>query len=410
MELYDTSADFKKNVSDILEANGIAAGLHTYSHYIRYDCKPILADPKWQKQLGVIGEYTVAEDVSADADFIPTVESTENVPSYVSFFARSSPLILIGNEIVYFDHAENGFKALERGRAGTKAVAHKKGEIIKHLDGYYHGIAPVSGSELFLQIARNTAKTFNEGGFKMIYLDALDGITRHCEKHEYWYYTAMFVCELLQYCDRYPLIEFSTFFPALYAARGRVGAHDTPWRSYKKWNEHHTASNRAYINSHLAPTLGWYDFYPLTDKYPGNEHTKYHHADQIEHMGALALMYDFSNVFNGTRKYTYERYAGVRRNVALYKKYDDLRKSLYFDEDYREKLKDSPYEVHLKEKRGGRWCFVEKDYQIAKLYDLNDSDRNCGFFKNPFGAQPPFGSSASLCPRILSSLTAKTLR
>ena len=32
----------------------------------------------------------------------------------------------------------------------------------------------------------------------------------------------------------------------------------------------------------------------------------------------------------------------------------------------------------------------EKDYQVAKLFDLNDAERNYGSFKNPFGAQVPF--------------------
>ncbi|MBR5520344.1 MAG: hypothetical protein IKU55_06465, partial [Clostridia bacterium] len=324
------------------------------------------------------------------ADFIPTVESTENVPPYVSFLAKSSPLLLIGNEIVKFDHAKNGFKVLNRGWAGTKAVAHKKGEKIKHLDGFFRMIAPVIGSDLFLKIARDTAKTFNEGGFKMIYLDALDGISRHCEECEVWYYTTMFLCEVLQNCNQYPLLEFSTFFPALYAVRCRAGAIDTPHRAYKNWNNQHAKANAAHVNRHLAPTLGWYNFYPTTDEYPGNEHTKYHHTDAIEHMGAIALMHDFSNVFNGTSKETYDRYAGMRRNVALYKKYDDLRKSLYFSEEYRQKLRESAHEVALIEKRGKKFSFVEKDYQIAKLYDLNDSERNFGTFKNPFGAQIPF--------------------
>lgn len=389
-EEYDCAADFKKNISDVLEANGMSSGLHTYSHYIRYDCDALLADPRWQKDLGVLCEYTLSEDISADADFIPSEESTDNVPPYVNHFAKSTPLVLIGEEIVYFELARGGFKVSKRGYAGTKATAHKKGEKIKHIDGYYHGIAPICGSELFLQIARNTAKAFNEGGFKMIYLDALDGMRQHCERYECWYYTAMFVCEILKYCNEYPLIEFSTFFPALYAARGRVGARDLPYRAYKHWNEYHVMENKAYINRHLAPTLGWYNFYPQTDKYPGNEHTKYHHTDQIEHMGALALMYDFSNVFNGTKKASYERFAGVRRNVAIYKKYDDLRKEGYFSEEYRRKLIESPYDVELIEKRGNRFSFVEKDYQIAKLYDLNDSERNTAQFNNPFGAQTPF--------------------
>ena len=51
---------------------------------------------------------------------------------------------------------------------------------------------------------------------------------------------------------------------------------------------------------------------------------------------------------------------------------------------------DGPYEYHLKEKRGGKWTFVEKDYQYAKLFDLSDPARNVGDFKNPFGAQVPF--------------------
>lgn len=389
-ERYRDAAAFKQNVSDVLEANGMSSGLHTYSHYIRYDCDAILADPKWQAQLGVIGEYTVAEDLPADADFIPTEEATDQVPPYVNFFSRSSPLILIGEEIVRFDHAANGFRVLERGAAGTKATAHAKGEKIRHLDGFYHGIAPVCGSELFLQIARNTARAFNEGGFRMIYLDALDGLAHHCEAYEFWYYAAMFVCEILKHCDRYPLIEFSTFVPALYAARGRVGAHDMPYRAYKNWNEYHAMENAAHIKRHLAPTLGWYCFYPQTEAYPGNEHTKYHHTDAIERMGAIALMYDFSNVFNGLTKEEYDRYAGLRRNIALYKKYDDLRKSLAFDEDYRRKLIACPWEVQLREKRGKRFTFVEKDYRIAKLYDLRDDDRNTAHFKNPFGAQVPF--------------------
>ena len=120
MERYESAAEFKKNVSDVLEANGIASGLHTYSHYIRYDCDTILSDPKCQKDLGVLGEYTLAEDVSADADFLPTVESTENVPQYVSFFAKSSPLVLVGNEIMNFIHDKNGFKINHRGGCGSQ--------------------------------------------------------------------------------------------------------------------------------------------------------------------------------------------------------------------------------------------------------------------------------------------------
>ena len=398
-ERYESANDFKKNVSDVLEANGLASGLHTYSHYIRYDC-PLLADEKWQGDLKVIETLTLAEDIDENELFLKTNESTNDVSNDFTFFSKSTPLLLVGNEVVQFAEAKDGFKLLARGCAGSKAVAHKKGEIIKHIEGFYHGATPVLGSDLFLEIARLTAKAFNEGGFSQIYLDAFDAIIKHCDReNEAWFYFAQFVCEILKYTDKYPLIEYAAMDPSIWAARGRVGAFDTPYRSYKEFNLRHLEYNRDFIDRYSAPTLGWYSFYPTTDKYPGNEHTKYHHTDSIEFMGAMAVMYDFSNVFNGMTPASLERLAGLRRNVKLYRKYDDLRKQGYFADEYLEKLRKGKYEYKLKEK-DGKWIFVEKDYKIAKLYDLNDADRNFAKFRNPFKTQVPFIRIESLLSTV----------
>lgn len=388
---YENGAEFKKNVSDVLAEHGMTAGLHTYSFYLSYNCAPLLSDPKYQKDLKVMNTFTLAEDISADTAFFTTEESVDVISMDRGFCRTNSPMMLIDEELISFDKAENGIKITERGCAGTKAVPHRKGALVKHIEGHYHGLCPVFGSELFLEIARRTGKTYSEGGFHMIYLDALDGIHYHSEAGmEDWFYIAQFVCEVLKYCDTDPVLEGATFMPSMYAARGRIGAWDTPYRGYKNWNDKHALENKNYIDRYSAPILGWYDYYPMTDFYPGNEHTKYHHTDAIEHLGALAVKYDYANVFNGTSKGSLTRYAGMRRNIALYRKYDALRKAQYFSPEYRRKLLDCPYEVQLIEKRGKRYSFVEKDYQIAKLYDLNDSARNTGKFRNPFGAQVPF--------------------
>lgn len=389
-ERYPNAAEFKKNVTDVLEAQGIQTGLHTYSFYIRYDCDGILADPKWQKQLGVLETFTLARDIAADADFLPTTESTEAVSKDFGFMARNTPFILVGEEIIKFENAPDGFKVAQRGWAGTKAVAHRAGEEIRHIDGYYRVIAPVPGSELYLQIARNTAKAFNEGGFTMIYLDALDGIRIHCGENENWYYAAMFICELMQYCNKTPLIEYSTIFPSIWPARGRVGAYDYPNRGYKDFLRIHLKDNLQYIDRYSAPTLGWYNFYPFNENFPGNEHVKYQHTDDIEFMGSLAVMYDFSMVHTTTIPEFMEKYAGLRRNVAVYRKYDDLRKAGYFPPEYLEKVKASPWECHLRQKEDGEYVFAEKKYQFVKLSDLEDADRNTGKFTNPFTEQTPF--------------------
>ena len=387
---YETMADFKKNVSDRLEEHGMSAGLHTYAQYINYDCDTLLSQPKFQKDLITMNSFTLAEDIGENTMFLPTVESVECLSMDRGFFRKNSAMILVGEELMTFNKGENGLIITQRGKAGTKAVPHKKGEEIKHLEGFFGDLTPRLGSELFLEVARLTAKAFNEGGFKMIYLDAIDGLRQHCKREEVSYYMGAFICELLKNCNTDPLLEASDMVPSFWAARGRIGAWDTPYRGYRGWNNIHTNDNLQWVDRFSAPCLGWYDFFPMTEAYPGNEHTKYHHTDSIEHMASKAIMYDFSTVFNGLTPEKLERYAGMRRNLAIYKKYDDLRKAEYFSEDYRQKLIDGPFEYHLKEKRGGKYTFVEKDYQTAKLYDLSDSDRNYGNFKNPFGAQIPF--------------------
>jgi len=341
----------------------------------------------------VLTHLTLAEDISCDTMFIKINEDTSVIPSVRSASVNNSYHILIGEELISFNIAKDGLEVVKRGDLGTKAVSHKKGDAVDHLEGHYGGFVPVFGSDLFYQIARNTAKAYNDGGFKMIYLDALDGMYYHCNDrdHEPWFYIAAFICELLKHCDTDPVLEGAAFVPSMWAARGRIGALDCPYKGYKTWNIMHTKRNAAFIDSHCAPTMGWYAYYPQTEDYPGNENTKYQFFDDIDFLGSLAVAYDFSTVFhNGAVKTTYIKYPAMRRNLDLYKKYDDLRKAQYFSEEYREKLRNGQWEYQLREKRGGKYTFVEKNYQKFKMYDLNDEARNSVEVKNPFGSQVPF--------------------
>ena len=266
---YASDEEFKEKVADLLEKNGMTAGLHTYSSYIDYNCSGIMADPKWHKDLSVLETFTLSEAVTAESDFLPTEEDTDGVSKDYGFFSRNTPYILVGQEIIEFENASGGFRVKQRGAVGTAAATHEKGETIRHLEGYYHGFTPVLGSELFFQIARNTAKNFCAGGFKTIYLDALDGIFAHCDRvHEAWFYMAAFVTELIANCEYPPMLEYSTIRPSIWAGRGRFGAWDTPARGYKEWNRMHTAENKLYLERYGTATMGWYNFYPHAENIP----------------------------------------------------------------------------------------------------------------------------------------------
>ena len=391
---YASAAEFRENVTTLLARNGLTAGLHTYAHYIDYDCDAILSKPEYQRQLKTLRTFTLARPIGADAQFVATEESTACVPNDFGFFVVNTPYVLIDNELIRFEKRDGfdcGFAVAARGCAGTVAAAHAQGATIRHLEGYYFGFTPELGSDLFYEIARSTARAYNEGGFGSIYLDALDGINVHCDaRHEAWYYMAEFVRELLQYCDDDPVLEMSTFLPSMWAARGRIGAWDTPYRAYKAFNRKHAESNLEFIDRYGAPILGWYDFYPLTDKYPGGEHTKYQFPDDVDFMGSLAVAYDFATVFNGTTKEQLARYAGLRRNVARYKTYDYVRKAGLLTEAQRERLTERPGEYVLSVDDGGNVSFTQTHYRRAKLFDLSDPARNTVSFVNPFAAQTPF--------------------
>ncbi len=388
---YDSHGDFKEKVVDLLRQNGFGAGLHTYSHYIDYECAPILSDPKWQKDLGVLEIVTLAEDIDETADFLPTVESTENISNQDGFHSKSTPFLLVGEEMIRFEMDTHGFKVAQRGVCGTKPAAHIKGEKIRHIEGLYSMITPVIGSELFFKIARDTAKAYNEGGYEMIYADALDGIKHHCNEDLWWYYIAAFVHEILKGCETAPILDCATHLPSLWLARGRFGNWDTPFRGFKSWNKaHHLPQNLDYLDFYLQPSLGWYWFYPTEDNYPGNANTKYQHTEIVEYMGSLAVMYNFNMVYVCMEEGMNDGCSAIDRNIAIYRHYDELRKAKYFSEETLRKVRNGPWEYFIVQKDDGCYVFVEKDYQIKKLYDLCNGVQNKVCFHNPFAAQKPF--------------------
>lgn len=386
IKAYRDIDEFREKVSEYFNSFGMETALHTYAQYIHPNCHGILSDPKNQDMLETNEVFTLAEDIFADTEFVPTVESTADLSDYYGFFTKNMPYFRIGNEIVKYTNAPNGFANCERGSCGTKATAHRKGEKIYHLCGYFNLLVPLHNTDLFRQIARNTAETFNKGGFGMIYLDAIDGTNKHVKGEERPYYIALFVHEILKNCEREPLIELSDMPASVWACRARMGAWDTPFRNFKKFNMIHHNANKSNARHFYNSTMGWYNIFPTTDRFPGNQHTKYHHWDSIDHLGAMSVMYNYSMVINGYNP----NVAGYRKNAERYKFYDKLRKSKYFSEEILEKARAAEHELAICEKDNGKYVFVEKNYEIKRLFDIADKDRNTATFTNPFKKQTPF--------------------
>ncbi len=388
-----SAANFKKYVADPLYQAGILCSLHTYSFYIDYAAKPILSNPKWQQQLEILERFTLKKAVSETDTNLMTVEDTSGVSEYFGFMAHNSPYLLIDREIVRYTVGKGGFVSCVRGECGTKAEPHSAGAEIRHIGGYYSGIAPIIGSELFYEIARLSAKAYNEGGFRMFYLDAFDSIQLHCRyagMEDYiWYYAATFVNEIVRHCDISPMFEYSMIIPSIWTARGRGGAWDTPSRSYKVWNRLHLESNQKLLDRYYTTTMGWYNFYPFDPHYPGNFSVKYKHLDDVDYLGVLGIAYDQSIVYNGLTRKGLDGLPALKRNMDRYLEYSRLRKSHYFSDAVKEILRAGKHEYTLT-CQDGVYGFTEVEYPHRKLIDLAHPDYNTLEGENPFGAQNPF--------------------
>lgn len=386
---YKTAEGFKKNVTDRLEKIGASASLHTYSHYINCLSEGIFSSPRYLKDLIISERYTLKNDIGDDDEYIEAEEDISQMKTDDSFYTQNCPYVIIGDELIQVENTDSGLKIVVRASSGTKKAFHQKGEEIKRPFRLYRCFYPMPGSELFFEIARRTAKAYNDGGFKMIYLDAFDSLhgSAGTVREDAWFHKAAFIVEIIKNCKTDPLIESSASGASIWASGGRRGAWDAPNRAYKSYNKFHTKYNLNLKKTYSTATLGWYNFFPLKAEQPPNYMVKYQHTDDVHCMGSLALMHDFSYVLLGTSPKTLES-AGYLRNFMIYKKYDELRKKGYFSKEYRQKLIDGRYEYHLKEKEKGEFVFVEKDFARRKLYDLSLQKKECFF--NPFSEQKPF--------------------
>lgn len=381
----DGVCDFNRLVSEPLAKAGVITGLHTYAFFIARNCHEMTADPGVQSQLAVLGVYTLSADAGADDALLFSDNDLSGISPDTGFFEKTSKYILIDTEIIEFTSTANGFAGCKRGSCGTSPAFHTKGSEIKHLANMFFMFVPVPGSELFYLIARNTAKAYNEGGFNMIYLDALDGLSAFDEHGHAWYYAAAFVAEILKHCVRPPLIEYSTMYPSIWSARSRMGAWDVGIAGHKRYLSLHATSNEEYCDAVFLPSqLGWYTFHPaalMGDAF-ANAQVKTLYEDDMDFLGRLGIAYNSGFSFMGVGDALIERFPVIKKNFETFLKYDSLKKKNIVPFEIREKLKSSEYRLDLSD---GGYTFTEKKYEKTKI---NTADSFSVY--NPFDAQKPF--------------------
>ncbi|MCX8052425.1 MAG: hypothetical protein N3B12_01340 [Armatimonadetes bacterium] len=375
-------ASFKRVIDKLHEA-GILAGLHTYAFFIDKGCPWVtpVPDPGLAKD----ATFTLAEDLTANAIDVPVVESTAQMSTTTGFFVRNSVTLRIGDELIIYSGVSKEppyqFTGCIRGAYGTKASSHPKGSEVHHLKECFGLFAPDPDSPLFDKVVQATADFYNECGFDMIYLDALDG-EDVLGGHEWsWHYGSKFVFELFKRLKKPPIMEMSTFHHHLWFVRSRMGAWDCPRRSYKRFIDLHCKSNESCLDMFLPAHLGWWGIVAGAD--PQIEPT---FSDDIEYLCAKCAGWECGFAPQGFTPESYSASYNLRRLGSIIKRWEDLRLAGWFTESVKAKLREPGREFTLVE-NDGKPRLQEVRYWKHKITGLN-SPTSKWTIENGFDAQP----------------------
>lgn len=387
-DLFPKGKESLKNVLDRLHEAGIAAGLHTYAFFIAKDSPFVSPIP--DPGLGKDATFTLAADLAENADTVPVEESVEKMSTITGFFVRNSVTLQIDNELIEYSGLNKqvpfAFTNCRRGAHGTQVAPHKKGAPVHHLKECFGLFAPDPHSDLFVKVAQHTADAFNDCGFDMIYLDALDGEDILGGPEFAWYYGSKFTFEIAKRLQRPALFEMSTFHHHLWYVRSRMGAWDCPSRGYRDFIDFHLMANRDAQASFLPTNLGWWAVQKWADG-PRSTFVEPTYPEIIEYLLAKCIGSDSGFALIGISPASVKATPAYNRLAPLFQAYETLRHKKYFSEKIKTALCESGKDFTLQQGADGQWEFHPAQYPRHKVCGLQDGTERWTI-NNPFSPQP----------------------
>jgi len=383
-EIYPDGLPSLKAVIDRLHAAGIVAGLHTYSFFIHRTCPWVtpVPDPRLAKD----ATFTLAAPLTAEATRVPVVESPEAMSAITGFHVRNSVTLQVDDELItYADVVKQPpyvFTGCQRGACGTHVAPHAPGANVHHLKQCFNLFVPDGDSTLFEEVAARTAQAFNECGFDMIYLDALDGEDVLAGPENGWHYGSKFVFELWKRLQRPALMEMSTFHHHLWCVRSRSGAWDHPVRSYKKFIDIHCADNDRLRRIFMPGHLGWW----AVQNSSGHQGEPTF-ADDFEYLLCKCLGTDTGFSLMGIDPSGFSKMPALQTLAAIIRRYEQLRLSNRVPDAVKAMLRTPGKEFTLLSYPDERWQFQPIQYARHKVLGM-DGWSNIWQTSNDFARQP----------------------
>lgn len=391
-KLYPNGRQDIKRVIDKLHANGINAILHSYAFFVDPYGAPNGMGGKYlqpvpHKDLAIAKTFTLSCDITDSDEALGIYEPIQSVNTTFGFYVQESPVLRVDDELMYIKGVKDGKIVVLRGAFGTTASAHKKESVIKQLRAYFTHLMPERGSELFYEVARNTADFYNECDFDGFYIDAIDGVFALDSNEFSWYHAVDFVNEIFKYLKKPPIFNccYGPQYPGHWFARTLMGAFDTPGRGYRDFVDVHTDFNAKFADKMgLISELGWWQLYPVGQ--PVNYQKKVMWHEDVEYLMSKTLATGASLCWLSSFEHYKEipQLAGYR---PIIQEYTALIESDYFSKEIKEKLRQPQTEFHLC-KDGNKYYFKQMYTDRQRIESMQEG-RNVLTYNNKFKAQTP---------------------
>lgn len=377
---------------------GMIVGLHSYTFFLATaESRSIYTTPVPHQDLDTLQEFKLGADLAEDTVEITVHETLGDMDLTTGFLSQNTLILWIGDELIRFKGvtktAPFTFTECERGAFGTKAAAHQSGARVKHLKSYFGGyLAPKKHSELFYEIARNTAAFYNECEFDAFYLDAIDGVFILDGNEFSWYHAMAFINEMYKHLKRPTVFDccYGPQYPSTWFTRTRFGALDSPHRAYNNFNDVHVEYNaRTAERMYLVPQLGWRGLHPGGDESTIGWQDQLMTIEQLEYLCIKHLALDACQCYLGSVM-NYKELPILERFSTMIRKYDKLREStrLQLDAQTRKQLRESGAEFKLlSDQETDRLHRMKTTRYRAESFE---EGRNTFHAVNPYGEQKPF--------------------
>jgi hypothetical protein len=370
-------------VVDKVHAAGLRAGWHMLSFTIQKTDPWVTPIP--DQRLATRNVLTLAEDLPADATFVPTLESPANLPTNSGFWFRGGMDILVGDEILTYSGLRStppfGLTQCTRGAYGTRAATHSRRAALRNLQEVFGTYVPEVGSSLMTDMKKRIASIVNTCGFDMIYMDGLDGADAFEGPEWAWYHGADFALSIFRQSVRPLQFEASAWYHHDWHITSRLGALDHPVRGQKRFVDYHVAAN-SHLDNLLPTQLGWWAFAAYQQRLALG--TK---REDIDYLCAKCLGTNSPLSLQEVTPQLLKKQPTWPALLALMGDYERLRLSNKVPEPVRSRLREPGQEFSL-DVTGEQWQIRPMQSSQHKVTSI-DGRANVIRVHNPLGDQAP---------------------